>query len=109
MCIRDSNHHEDFERQFKIEYDDIERAIMSLYDRTGRVAPQAYLTVFHSHPFGSGQPSPEDIQGLEEFAKQMDGHPLWTPTQRHFIYSLWDHSWWWYDLIGFGRITWAWR
>jgi len=91
------NHHDTPERHFKVEYDDIERAILGLYGESrGRIA------IFHTHP-QIGLPSPDDVQLAETFEKQMDGHPLWRMTERHLIYSTWDLSWWWFDLVAFGR------
>jgi proteasome lid subunit RPN8/RPN11 len=93
------NRHPEFVDHWQIDYDDLEDEILAYCEAKGTFA------IFHSHPHDSGQPSPDDVHGIETFAKEMDGHPLWTPTERHLIFSLWDHSWWWYDLETFGRVT----
>jgi proteasome lid subunit RPN8/RPN11 len=99
------NGHAEPKDHFKIEYDDIEYGLGEKYG--GDFLP-GQITIFHSHPFRVGLPSRDDLQAIEDFAKHMDGHPFWTPTERHMIFSLWDHSWWWFDLNSFGRVGWRW-
>jgi proteasome lid subunit RPN8/RPN11 len=103
--VRLINSHPTPEKHYKIDYTDIEYGLGEAYAGAG---PVGEISIFHSHPFGVGQPSRDDIQAIEDFNKHMDGHPLWRPTARHMIFSLWDHTWWWYDLEAFGRVGWRW-
>lgn len=100
------NVHTEPDRQFQINYEDIKEQILGAYgDRPSLIAE---ITLFHTHPFGVGQPSRADELAIEKFAKEMDGHKMLHPTFRHMIFSLWDMSWWWFDLESFGRVAWAW-
>jgi len=103
MFLPIDNIHLEPEKHFQFDYVDMAQAIIETYGET-----RGTLSMFHSHPFGSGQPSRDDELAAEVIAKEMDGHPLWRPLERHMIFSLWDHSWWWYDLIAFGRVGWKW-
>lgn len=100
------NIHMEPEKHFQFEYLDMATAIIDKYG-PGDPVPGTF-SMFHSHPFGSGQPSRDDDQAVETIAKEMDGHLLWRPLERHMIFSLWDQSWWWHDLIAFGRVGWKW-
>lgn len=102
--IKLSNHHEDPQHRFRLNFDDLEYAIGEAY--AGPLPGE--ISIFHTHPSRTGDPSRSDVQAVEDFNKNIDGHPLWRATERHMIYSQWDNSWWWYDLITFGRVGWKW-
>ena|GEM_PF-5647850 len=100
------NRHSEPEKNFELTYDDLAEAIKGAYK--AQQSASGSFAIFHSHPFSSGIPSRNDEAGIEVIAKEMAGHPWWEPTERHMIFSLWDHSWWWYDLLTFGRVGWQW-
>jgi proteasome lid subunit RPN8/RPN11 len=101
--LRLDNIHLEPEKHFQFDYVDMAQAIIEKYGEANGT-----FAMFHSHPFGTGQPSRDDDQAVEIMAKEMDGHPLWRPLERHMIFSLWDLSWWWHDLLAFGRVGWKW-
>jgi hypothetical protein len=101
-----TNRHFDPKKNFELTYDDLAVAINGAY--TPQRSAGGSFAIFHSHPFSSGTPSHNDEMGIKFIAQEMAGHPWWEPTERHMIFSLWDQSWWWYDLRAFGRVGWQW-
>lgn len=86
---------------FQFDYEDMARPIVAAYGQTAGI-----ISFFHSHPNEPCPPSRIDLELAFEFEARMDGHPLWRPAARHFVFALPDSTWWWHDFDNHGQVGW---